>query len=71
MDNRKTAMQELFDNLGAIDITVPTFVKQIFLEKEKQQIIDASYEFMGTNFDTNKGRAELYYNETYGGTDEI
>jgi len=34
---------------------------------EKEQIIDAAYEFMGTNFDPNKGRAELYYNETYGG----
>jgi len=36
-------------------------------EMEKEQIIDAAYEFMGTNFDPNKGRAELYYNETYGG----
>ena len=34
---------------------------------EKEQIVDAAYEFMGTNFDPNKGRAELYYNKTYGG----
>jgi hypothetical protein len=34
---------------------------------EKEQIIDAAYEFMGTNFDPNKGRAELYYKGTYGG----
>jgi glycosylphosphatidylinositol transamidase (GPIT) subunit GPI8 len=40
MENRKTAMQELFDNLQAIDITVPIGVKEIFLEKEKRQIID-------------------------------
>ena len=38
MDNRKTAMQELFDNLEAIDIKVPVGVKQIFLEKEKKQM---------------------------------
>ena len=65
MENRKTAMQELFDNLEAIDITVPTGIKQIFLEKEKQQIMNAVYDSMGTNFDPNMGRAELYYNETF------
>ena len=43
MDNRKTAMQELLDNLEAIDIKVPIGVKQIFLEKEKEQITDAFY----------------------------
>ena len=32
---------------------------------EKDQIIEAVYEGMGTNFDPNMGRAELYYNETY------
>ena len=35
------------------------------LEKEKEQIIDSAYEFMGTNFDSNRGRAELYYEETF------
>ena len=34
-------MQVLFDNLQAIDITVPIGVKEIFLKKEKQQIKDA------------------------------
>jgi len=43
MDNRKTAMQELFDNLESIDIKVPIGVKQIFLEKEKEQIADTFY----------------------------
>lgn len=37
---------------------------------EKEQIIDAAYEFMGTNFDPNKGRAEQYYNETYKGDEQ-
>jgi hypothetical protein len=31
----------------------------------KQQIMKAVYDSMGTNFDPNMGRAELYYNETY------
>lgn len=43
MENRKTAMQELFDNLEAIDVTVPIGVKKIFLEKEKEQIAEAFY----------------------------
>jgi hypothetical protein len=33
---------------------------------EKQQIMDAFYEGMNCqNFDPNKGRAEIYYNETF------
>ena len=43
MENTKTAMQELFDNLEAIDISVPIGVKQIFLDKEKEQIADTFY----------------------------
>ena len=43
MENRKTSMQELFDNLEAIDIKVPIGVKQIFLEKEKEQIAETFY----------------------------
>ena len=43
MENRKTSMQQLFDNLQAIDIAVPIGVKKIFLEKEKEQIADAFY----------------------------
>lgn len=34
-------------------------------EMEKQQIMKAVYESMGTNIDPNIGRAEQYYNETY------
>jgi hypothetical protein len=43
MDNRKTAMQELFHNLEAIDIKVPIGVKQIFLQKEREQIAEIFY----------------------------
>ena len=35
-------------------------------EMEKEQIMNAVYDSMGTNFDPNMGRAELYYNEKYG-----
>jgi hypothetical protein len=34
-------------------------------EMFKQQIMKAVYDSMGTNFDPNMGRAELYYNETF------
>jgi hypothetical protein len=34
-------------------------------ELEKQQIMKAVFDSMGTNIDPNLGRAELYYNETY------
>jgi hypothetical protein len=34
-------------------------------EMEKQQIMKSVYDSMGTNFDPNMGRAELYYNETF------
>lgn len=36
------------------------------LSIEKQQIMKAVYDSMGTNFDPNMGRAEQYYNENYG-----
>ena len=68
LENRKTAMQELFDNLESIDITTPLGVKKIFLEKEKKQIIDAYKEGCFDNIldeKTDKARAEDYYNETF------
>lgn len=34
-------------------------------EMEKQQIIKAVFDSMGTNMDPNLGRAEQYYNEIY------
>ena len=62
MKNRKTAMQELLDNLEALDIVVPIGVKQIFLEKEKEQIMDA-HRRVSVGLYT---EAEGYYNKTYG-----
>lgn len=50
-----------------IDTSDYLYLKRQAKAMEKEQIIDAAYEFMGTNFDPNKGRAKLYYNETYGG----
>ena len=61
MENRKTSMQELFDNLEEIDIKVPIGVKQIFLEKEKEQIIDA-HRRVSVGLYTD---AERYYNKTF------
>jgi hypothetical protein len=34
-------------------------------EIEKQQIMKAVFDSMGTNMDPNLGRAEQYYNENY------
>lgn len=34
-------------------------------EMEKDQIMKAVYDSMGTNFDPNMGRAEQYYNENF------
>lgn len=39
------------------------------LAMEKEQLMKAVYDSMGTNFDPNMGRAELYYNTTYGETE--
>ena len=71
MKNRKTSMQELFDNLEAIDIKVPIGVKSIFLEKEKKQIIEAfdsarniqDSDEISITYDWVS--SENYYNETY------
>jgi hypothetical protein len=58
----------------AVDYLVNAWVEQGTLyaediaqakELEKQQIVKAVYDSMGTNIDPNMGRAEQYYNETY------
>jgi hypothetical protein len=61
----KTAMQELIDNLESIDINVPNGVKLIFIEKEKEQIIDTFDNgiYVGTYAVDKDG--EEYYNQTY------
>ena len=43
----------------------PKELKVIIDPDEKQQIMKAVYDSMGTNFDPNMGRAEQYYNEIY------
>jgi hypothetical protein len=50
------------DTLDGVIYEIGTKAK----EMEKQQIIKAVYDSMGTNFDPNMGRAEQYYNENYG-----
>ena len=58
----------------AIDYLVKAWVEQgtLYAEDivkakamEKQQIMKAVYDSMGTNIDPNLGRAEQYYNEIY------
>ena len=58
-------MQELIDNLESIDINVPNGVKLIFIEKEKEQIIDTFDNgiYVGTYAVDKDG--EEYYNQTY------
>jgi len=68
MNNNKqqTAVEWLMDRLPHSIET--QFSKQIeqAKEMEKQQIIDTFVEGMRCqNFDPNKGRAEIYYNETF------
>jgi len=67
---KQTAVEWLFNQIKkdiiGIEYDYADELKQA-KEMEKEQMIDAAYEFMGTNFDPNKGRAEQYYNETYGG----
>ena len=65
MENRKTAMQELFDNLESIDVKVPIGVKEIFLEKERECIINTFKGAQVLHAMNDETRAEQYYNETY------
>jgi hypothetical protein len=65
MESRKTVMQELFDNLESIDVKVPIGVKEIFLEKEKEQIINTFRGAQVLHAVNDETRAEQYYNKTY------
>ena len=67
--NKQTAVDWLIDNLpqrfkNAMLISGSEIIEEA-KEMEKQQIMKAVYDSMGTNFDPNMGRAELYYNEIY------
>jgi hypothetical protein len=67
---QQTAVQKLLNNLYQIDIDVPDGIKKVFLEMEKEQIVDAHIEgqrvfdkYDHTQWTTDQ--AEQYYNETY------
>ena len=65
-NKQQTAVEWLMDRLPHSIET--QFSKQIdqAKEMEKQQIMDTFVEGMRCqNFDPNKGRAEIYYNETF------
>jgi hypothetical protein len=72
MEKKQTAVEWLGLELNMIfhDIT-PELWEQVELkfqqakQMEKEQIMDAVYDSMGTNFDPSMGRAELYYKEKY------
>ena len=65
--DKQTAIEWLFKQLW--EEPKDKMVWYAILDKakamEKQQIIQAVYDSMGTNFDPNMGRAELYYKEKY------
>jgi len=64
---KQTAVEWLLEQLRneeGIDFIPTSFVNQA-KAMEKEQITQAVYDGMGTNFDPNMGRAEQYYNETY------
>jgi len=64
--SKQTAVEWLEKN---IDLSMDVFDLIELLDKakqmEKQQIMKAVYDSMGTNFDPNMGRAEQYFNEMY------
>ena len=70
MKNKQTSVEFLQEALS-IHLTFEQQIQfeglfQQAKEMEKQQIMNAVYDSMGTNLDPNMGRAEQYYNETYG-----
>jgi hypothetical protein len=60
----KTAIEFLVQRLADNGILHSSDIAKA-KEIEKQQIMKAVFDSMGTNIDPNLGRAELYYNETY------
>ena len=71
---KQTAVEWIEDEFCSLDdgikLTRKTTKKILYLfseakEMEKEQIMKAVYDSMGTNLDPNMGRAELYYNETF------
>jgi hypothetical protein len=67
LPDKLTAVEWLFNQIP-LEWTIKGSAKKIFeqaKQMEKEQIMKAVYDSMGTNFDPNWGRAEMYYNETY------
>jgi hypothetical protein len=60
----KTAIEWLVERLADNGIIHSSDISKA-KELEKQQIMKAVFDSMGTNIDPNLGRAEQYYNETY------
>jgi hypothetical protein len=60
----KTAVEFLVERLSENGILHSSDIAQA-KEMEKEQIMKAVFDSMGTNLDPNMGRAEQYYNETY------
>jgi len=79
LETKQTAVENIIEQqrnllndlkFGAIEIDEYEYFLSLVFDKakemEKEQIMKAIYDSMGTNFDPNMGRAEQYYNETYG-----
>ena len=63
---KQTAVEWLWDMLSKGKfINHPEELLYQAKAMEKEQIMKAVYDSMGTNFDPNMGRAEQYYNEIY------
>ena len=60
----KTAVEWLVERLAENGIIHSSDISKA-KELEKQQIMKAVFDSMGTNIDPNMGRAEQYYNENY------
>lgn len=69
--SKQTAVDFLKEKLTYVFVNDKSF-NDLFeqaKEMEKEQIMNAVYDSMGTNFDPNMGRAEQYYNEIYESND--
>jgi hypothetical protein len=64
--SRQTALDWLLEQWPVLESQIPSRIIEQARETEKRQIMEAVYDSMGTNFDPNMGRAELYYKEKYG-----
>jgi hypothetical protein len=69
MKNKQTSVEWLIDWMGKSQYFIGNDLLQAVEQAkamEKEQIMEAVYDSMGTNFDPNMGRAEQYYDEKYG-----